>query len=226
MRAIHDLAPGHDAERILLVVLPAAKALPQDLVDEGFIGVIRDRGLPVDAAVVDAPADYYLERNVGERLAADFITPMRAKGYRRLWLMGMSVGGMGCIAYAHKHAAEVEGTILLAPFLCARGLVAQILRAGGLGRWQPGALAMDDEDAGLLFWLKQYRADAPQLPAIYLGFGSEDRFAATSQMLAQQLPAERVVSVPGQHDSRTWLGLWKLLLEKNPFGVEACNPSS
>jgi pimeloyl-ACP methyl ester carboxylesterase len=221
MRAIHDLAPGHDADRILLVVLPAAKALPEDLLEQGFIGVIRDRGLPVDVAVVDAPVDYYLDRRVGERLAADVITPMRAKGYRRLWLMGMSIGGMGCIAYAHKHAAAVEGTVLLAPFLCARGLVAQILREGGLAGWQPGAFAMDDEDAGLLSWLKQYRADAPQLPAIYLGFGSEDRYSATSQMLAQQLPPERVVSVAGQHDSRTWLGLWKILLDKNPFGIEA-----
>jgi pimeloyl-ACP methyl ester carboxylesterase len=221
MRAIHDLAPGHDADRILLVVLPAAKALPEDLLEQGFIAVIRDRGLPVDVAVVDAPADYYLERRVGERLAADVIAPMRAKGYRRLWLMGMSVGGLGCIAYGHKHAAEVEGIVLLAPFLCARGVIAQILRAGGLARWQPGALELHDEEQGLLLWLKHYRADSPQRPDIYLGFGSEDRYVATSRMLAQQLPPERVVSIAGQHDSRTWIGLWNVLLDKNLFQVTA-----
>ena len=222
MRAIHDLAPGQDDDRILLVMLPAAKARPEDLLAQGFVAAIRDRGLPLDVAVVDADADYYLEGRVGERLAVDAVTPLRTKGgYRRIWLMGMSLGGMGCIAYARKHAAEVEGVILLAPFLGARGLIAQILRAGGLARWQPGALAPDDEELGLLLWLKHYRADNPQLPAIHLGFGRDDRYAPASAMLAQQLPAERVVSVPGKHDWQTWVRLWRALLAKNLFLVEA-----
>ena len=222
MRAIHDVAPGQDAERILLVMLPAAKARPEDLLEQGFVAAIRERGLPLDVAVVDAHADYYLERRVGERLAVDVVTPLRTNGgYRRIWLMGMSLGGMGCIAYAHKHAAEVEGMILLAPFLGARGLIAQILHAGGLARWQPGALEPDDEELGLLLWLKHYRADDPQLPAIHLGCGSHDRYAPASALLAQQLPAERVVSVPGKHDWQTWIRLWRALLAKNLFLVEA-----
>ena len=221
MRVVHDVAPGQDAGRILLVMLPAAKVRPENLLEQGFVAAIRDRGLPLDVAVVDAHADYYLERSVGERLAVDVITPLRAKGYRRIWLMGMSLGGMGCLAYAHKHAAEVEGVILLAPFLGARGLIAQILRAGGLARWQPGALEPHDDELGLLSWLKHYRADDPQLPAIYLGFGSDDRFAPASAMLARQLPAGRVMSVPGEHDWQTWIRLWRGLLAKNLFFVEA-----
>jgi alpha-beta hydrolase superfamily lysophospholipase len=221
MRAIHDLAPGQDAERILLVMLPAAKARPEDLLEQGFVAAVRDRGLPLDVAVMDAQPDYYLEGRVGERLAADVFGPLRARGYRRIWLMGMSLGGMGCIAYAHRHAAEVEGVILLAPFLGARGLIAQILRAGGLARWQPAAPAPDDEELALLLWLKRYRADNPQLPAIHLGCGRDDRYAPASAMLAQQLPAERVVSVPGKHDWQTWIRLWRALLAKNLFLVEA-----
>lgn len=222
MRAIHDVAPGQDAERILLVMLPAAKARPEDLLEQGFVAAIRERGLPLDVAVVDAHADYYLERRVGERLAVDVVAPLRTNGgYRRIWLMGMSLGGMGCIAYARQHAAEVEGMILLAPFLGARGLIAQILHAGGLARWQPEALEPDDEELGLLLWLKHYRAGDPRLPAIHLGFGSDDRYAPASALLAQQLPAERVVSVPGKHDWQTWIRLWRALLAKNLFLVEA-----
>jgi len=220
MRAIHDVAPGPDAD-ILLVMLPAARARPEDLLEQGFVAAIRDRGLPLDVAVVDARADYYLKGRVGDRLAVDVVTPLRAKGYRRIWLMGMSLGGLGCIAYAHRHAAEVEGVILLAPFLGVRGLIAQILRAGGLARWQPAAPEPDDEELRLLLWLKHYRADNPQLPAIHLGFGRDDRYAPASAMLAQQLPAERVVSVPGKHDWQTWIRLWRALLAKNLFLVEA-----
>src|SRR5260370_168953 len=132
MRAIHDVAPGQDAERILLVMLPAAKARREDLLEQGFVAAIRERGLPLDVAVVDAHADYYLERRVGERLAVDVVTPLRTNGgYRRIWLMGMSLGGMGCIAYSRQHSAEVGGMIPLAPLLRARGLIAQILHAGG-----------------------------------------------------------------------------------------------
>lgn len=221
MRAIHDLAPGRDAERILLVMLPAARARPEDLLQQGFVAAVRDRGLPLDVAVMDAQPDYYLEGRVGERLAVDVFRPLRARGYRRIWLMGMSLGGMGCIAYAHRHAAEVEGVILLAPFLGARGLIAQILRAGGLARWQPAAPAPDDEELALLLWLKHYRVDNPQLPAIHLGCGRDDRYAPASAMLAQQLPAERVLSVPGKHDWQTWIRLWRALLAKNLFLVEA-----
>ena len=100
MHALHDRAPGEVAERVLLVMLPPAKACPKDLVDRGFVAAIRDEGLPLDVAVVDADADYYLEGSVGERLAADVIAPMRAKGYARIWLMGISLGGYGCIALA------------------------------------------------------------------------------------------------------------------------------
>lgn len=221
MRTIHDVAPGQDADRILLVMLPAAKARPEDLLEQGFVAAVRERGLPLDVAVVDAHADYYLEGGIGERLAVDVVSPLRAKGYRRIWLMGMSLGGMGCIAYAHRHAAEVEGVILLAPFLGARGLIAQILRAGGLARWQPGAPEPHDEELRLLLWLKHYRADNPRLPAIHLGFGRDDRYAPASKMLAQQLPAERVLSVPGRHDWQTWIRLWRDLLAKNLFLVEA-----
>ena len=222
MRAIHDAAPGRDAGRVLLIMLPAAKARPEDLLEQGFIAAVRDRGLPLDVAVADAREDYYLEGRVGERLAADVVGPLRAKGgYRRIWLMGMSLGGLGCIAYARKHAAEVEGVILLAPFLGSRGLIAQIMRAGGLARWQPAATGPDDEELGLLLWLKHYRADNPQLPAIHLGCGRDDRYAPASAMLARQLPAERVVNVPGRHDWQTWIRLWKALLAKNLFFVEA-----
>src|ERR1700682_592903 len=218
MRAIHDIAPGRPSD-CALVMLPAAKASPEDLGGDCFVDAIRQRGWPLDVAVVDAHADYYLERNVTERLGVEIITPLRAKGYRRIWLMGMSLGGMGAITYAFKHVADVEGVILLAPFLGARGLIAEVMRAGGLDEWRPGKLAPDDDERGLLAWLKRYRPGDPELPAIFLGFGSDDRYAPASLMLARQLPAERVATLKGGHDWRTWIELWRLLLDRDPFAI-------
>jgi pimeloyl-ACP methyl ester carboxylesterase len=189
MRALHDRAPG--AAGKLLIMLPPARACAQDLVDQGFVAAIRELRLPLDVAVMDADADYYLEGSVGERLATDVIAPMRAKGYARLWLMGISLGGYGCIALARRRAAELEGLILLAPFLGSRG---------------PDALEPADEQ-----WF----------PAAYLGFGASDRYAAASEMLARQLPAERVVRIPGEHDWPTWTRLWRALLAKSVFPAQA-----
>ena len=42
-----------------------------------------------------------------------------------------------------------------------------------------------------------------------------------SEMLARQLPAERVVTLPGGHDWETWLRLWRTLLAKGLFTVHA-----
>jgi pimeloyl-ACP methyl ester carboxylesterase len=172
----------HAPHDTLLVMLPPAKARGQDLVDHGFVSAVRDRGLPVDVRVMDVQPDYYLDRDVGERLAADILDP--ARGYLRVWLMGISLGGYGCIELARQRAQELAGLILLAPFLGSRG---------------PEAL----EDA-----------DEQWFGTAYLGFGERDRYAAASQMLALRLMPDRVVKLPGEHDWPTWLRLWHTLLDK------------
>ena len=173
MRAPHDT---------LLVMLPPAKARGHDLVDHGFVSAVRDRGLPVDVRVMDVQADYYLDGDVGERLAADILVP--ARGYLRVWLMGISLGGYGCIELARRRARELAGLILLAPFLGSRG---------------PEALEPADEQ-----WFA----------ATYLGFGERDRYAAASENLALRLAPGRVLKLPGEHDWPTWLRLWQALLDK------------
>lgn len=213
MEAIHDLAPGRSADRVLLVMLPGVKDRPQDLVEQGFVRALRDRALPVDAVVVDAHMDHYLERDVVERLASDIIAPARARGYARIWLTGISLGGMGALAYVREFPAHVDGVILLAPFLGTRGLIAEVARAGGLQHWQPGTIAPEDDERRLVAWLKECRVGHPNLPRIYLGYGTDDRYAPASKMLAQRLPARQVVTVQGGHDWPTWSKLWERLLD-------------
>ena len=108
----------------------------------------------------------------------------------------------------------VEGIVLLAPFLGTRGLIAEVTRAGGLHAWQPGAGAAEDEERRFLAWLREYRAGDPAWPRVHLGYGTEDRYAPASAILAPLLPASRVVAVPGGHDWDTWLRLWDALLDR------------
>ena len=217
MDAIHDPAPASGADCVALVMLPGARDRAQDLVEQGFVRTLRQRGLAVDAVVVDAQFDHYLERSVVAQLEQDIIAPLRKRSLAGIWLMGISLGGMGALAYAREHAGAIEGVILLAPFLGTRGLIAEITHAGGLRRWQPGAIAPEDDERRLLAWLRQYRAEDPALPRICLGYGTEDRYAPASLLLAQQLPEQQVMVIPGGHDWPTWLKLWERWLDGDAF---------
>jgi pimeloyl-ACP methyl ester carboxylesterase len=203
LRALHDRAPGENADRITLVMLPGAGDRPEDLIEQGFVEALRERALPVDVAIVDAHMDYYLEASIVEHLDSDVIVPARSRRLDRLWLMGISLGGMGAVTYAREHVGAVEGMILIAPFFGTRGLIAEVERAGGLTRWC--AADVHDEERALVTWLKDYRADDPGLPKIFLGYGTEDRFLPASAMLAPRLPVGRVARVGGGHNWATWL---------------------
>lgn len=189
MRTLHDFAPGAAAARALLLMLPPARASAQDLVDQGFVAAVREQRLPLDIALLEAQADDYLEGDVGERLAAQ-VAPMRSRGYSRLWLMGISLGGLGCMALARR-GVGIEGIVLLAPFFGSR---------------DPDPLEIEDQ---------------ARLAPIYLGFGEADRYAESSRRLARELPPGRVVTLPGGHDWPTWIRLWRSLLLKVPFAVQA-----
>jgi pimeloyl-ACP methyl ester carboxylesterase len=217
MDALHDPAPVAGADRVAMVMLPGAGDRGRDLVEQGFVRALRQRGLAVDTIVADARFDHYLERSVVAELERDIIAPLRTGGTARIWLMGISLGCTGALSYARAHAGTIEGMILLAPFLGTRGLIAEITEAGGLRNWQPGILAPQDDERRLLAWLRQYRAGDPALPRICLGYGTGDRYAPASLLLAQQLPAQYVMTVEGGHDWPTWLKLWERWLDGDTF---------
>ena len=217
MNIIHDPAPGAAADRIVLVMLPGAGDRAPDLVEQGFVRAVRERRLPVDAIVAEPRFDDYLEYGVARRIEQEIVGPARARGHARIWFMGISLGAMGALSHAREHGAAVEGLALLAPFLGTRGLIAEVTRAGGLRDWQPGTASPEDPERALLGWLKDYRGGNPALPRIHLGFGTEDRYAPASALLAGQLPGRQVTRIPGGHDWGTWLKLWERLLDDGLF---------
>lgn len=219
MNAILD-AEGDPRERTLLVLLPPAFGTARDFFDHGFVAALRTRHPAVDVAAADALADHYLDQSVVEQLHAGVIAPARARGYRRLWLGGISIGGFGSLLYLERQRASVDGLILLAPYLGSRLAVNEVLRAGGFEAWNAPPPAHDDHERALLAWLKTALQPGSACPPIYLGHGLDDRFAPSIALLAAALPQERVVRMPGGHDWPTWRRLWDALLDRSPFGPE------
>ena len=205
------------SERIALVMLPGAFIEPPDFAAHGFVKALRRRRLPVDAIAADLPAHLYLDGDVSPLLHAQ-VMALPVSTQKRIWLLGISLGGLGALLYATAYPERVEGLILIAPFLGSRGLVAEVENGGGLNAWQPGTIGPFDYARRLMSVLKR---GVP--PRLYIGYGRSDRFAASSVLLSGALPPERVIAVEGDHDWNTWERLWDGLLDTQPFTTEhAC----
>lgn len=72
----------------LIVFLPGAQEVPQDIVREGFVDQVRARGIDADVVVADAHLGYFYGGVFEQRLREDVVQPARAQGYRSVWLAG------------------------------------------------------------------------------------------------------------------------------------------
>ena len=199
-------------------MLPGAHLSPADFARHGFLTALHALGEPVDTVAIDLKSDDYLDGNVAVRLHHAAIEPALRRGYRRLWLLGISLGGMGALLYSKAGLARVDGLILLAPFLATRGTIAEVTAAGGLAAWDPGPEPpAHDIERRLLTWLKSWTGPYPHL---LLGHGDHDRYADASRLLAGHLAPDRLAIIPGGHDWPTWTRLWRDLLPHAPFRAD------
>jgi pimeloyl-ACP methyl ester carboxylesterase len=226
LRTLAEPAPCAVRPDTLIVLLPGSYSLPEDFRREGFVRMVRERQLAADLLLVDAHVGYYANRSILERLHADVIAPARAQGYRQVWLAGISIGGLGAMLYAEARPGEVDGLVLLAPYLGTHLTAVEIRAAGGLAAWPglegPMGAPGGDPDVRLWRWLQAQTAAAPARPVpIYLGYGLDDRFAYNDEVLAQALPPTRVFTTEGGHDWPPWQRLWQRVLDALPIGRES-----
>jgi pimeloyl-ACP methyl ester carboxylesterase len=216
MIACHYKAPGVGSD-LLIVMLPGAGIEAAEFAGHGMVAAVHAHGLAADIVAAQPDLELYLDGGIAAALANAIVEPARAQGYTRIWLLGISLGGMGALLYASEHATLLEGLILLAPFLGTQGTIAGMAAVGGLKSWSAAASAATDAEKAMLVWLQNYVVKQPSAPLLYLGYGREDRFAPGHLILAEELPDNRVVSAEGGHDWTTWLTLWRGVLDAAPF---------
>jgi pimeloyl-ACP methyl ester carboxylesterase len=156
-----------------------------------------------------------LDQSFSATLRAEILEPARRR-YRRIVVLGISLGGLGAVLHAQRHPHDFDRLVLLAPFLGNPGTLAEVQRGGGFAAWTPGTLAPGDIERPALLWLRSHIA-AGHAPAIRLGYGRGDRFVQASSLLAELLPGESVVTVEGGHDWPTWRALWHMMLARFPL---------
>lgn len=203
---------GDGQPRTLVVLLPGRYDSPKDFGQAGFPEMAARAGAEVDMVAVEAHLGYYLKKIIVDRLHEDVIAPARRR-YERIWLVGVSVGGTGALAYAESHPENVDGIVLLAPFLGEEKVIGEVAAAGGLRGWKPPQPpAPDDYQRRLWAWLKRYEGGSEGQIPLYLGYGTRDSFARANGMLGEILPGERVLTVSGGHDWKAWRALWAELV--------------
>ena len=192
----------------LLVMLPGRGDRASTFVDAGFLD--RDDNPLFDIVAVDAHFGYYMKRSLLPRLHDDIIQPAIDAGYQSVWLLGVSMGGLGSLLYASEHPDKIQGVILLAPYLGDAKLAAEVQAAGGLSSWNPDESGFKDHEVAVWAWLKESRAAQDPVPVI-LGFGRDDKFADSYAPLRVPLPELTVYEEAGSHNWATWHGLWRTI---------------
>ncbi|MBA1148603.1 alpha/beta hydrolase [Ectothiorhodospiraceae bacterium WFHF3C12] len=210
------MSPQGSGERAV-VFLPGRKDRPDDFVTNAFLSALWARYPDSDAYIPDAHLGFYAERVIIERLHEDVFAPLRARGYRDISVVGVSMGGLGALLYSHRHPAYVDRIALLAPYLGEQALIDEVRAAGGPRSWtgpRPGARI--DGLTELWGWLAQWPQRPPAMP-VHLAYGADDRFAPANAMLGDLLPPERTFTREGGHRWVVWQALWQQLLDKQGF---------
>lgn len=224
MQAHEYRAKTESPARTLLVMLPGRHGTAEQFKDEGFVDLVLKAGYSLDVITAEAHIGYYYNKTVIERLRQDIILPARARGYDRIWILGISMGGLGAIWYDRTHPGDVDGLILLAPYLGDKEIVDEVEAAGGMRGWSQAA-----QDKGLFqkeIWgmTKGYEDHRTTAGRLFLGYGLQDSFARSNSLLAREIPSVQVATLPGSHDWLTWRLLLASLLENRLLRHELESP--
>ncbi|HKT34234.1 MAG TPA: alpha/beta fold hydrolase [Nitrospira sp.] len=217
-----DIRPYHyegsSPSRDLLVCLPGIGDEARDFEKWGFVEQVRAHSWAADVLLVDAHYGYYADRTVVEQLHQDILLPAASSGYRSVWLVGISMGGLGALLYASRYQQGVQGVVAIAPFLGTHTLVQEIALAGGLARWTT-TVTPSDEIRTVWSWA-QSREHRRPAPDIFLAFGEEDVFVDAHRLLASSLPETHVLTAPGGHRWSVWRELWTQFLRRHTRRLE------
>lgn len=195
-----------DGERVLVVVLPGRGDDLQGLVDSGIAPAIQAAWPEADVLLAEVTMAYYYEGRMPERLHEEVIAPARERGYAGVWLAGASMGGMGTLLYERSRPGELDGLVLLAPYLGGRGLLEEI-GGPGLAAWQPGPLPAE---ISRKTYQREVWRNVQRWPAggrgqdVWLAYGEDDRLAKAIGVLAPALPPDQVLARPGGHAWGVW----------------------
>src|SRR5688500_1631211 len=213
MRVRREPLSAQTQAPLLVVMLPGVYSLPHDFIDEGFVRTLRAHGVNADVWLADSHRGYVENGTMLERLRDDVMAPAQRAGYRRIWLVGISLGGFAALGLLRRQPESIEGVLAIAPYVGRPALLQQVAAAGGAAAYAGSAHA-DDLEGSLWHWLGHTTAPREK---VHLYTGSQDRFIDGQRLMAALLAQERVLELPGDHNWPVWNELWLRWLARAPW---------
>ena len=201
----------------LVVMLPGRGDSLQSLTDNGIARIIQQSWPDADVLLTGLTMPFYQQGGVAKRLHDEVIEPARRPAYRQVWLAGISLGGLGALMYDRAYPDEIDGLLLLSPYLGENAIHEQIRQAGGLAGWQSGppqTLGPGTFQQELWRSLKGWSQRPQRTQSTWLAYGDKERFRESIELMSPLLPAYHVVMLPGKHNWKLWKPAMRALLER------------
>lgn len=211
------LLPSDQGSHRLVVVLPGRRDRLESLRRSGVGEAIQRVWPDADVLFAELSMPYYLDRSATRRLHDEVLMPARRRAYTEIWLVGASLGGMGAILYDRDYPGQVDGMLLLAPYLGERPVHDEIRTAGGLAGWEPGRYPPESTDGwqrDLWKHLKTWQREPERTRDVWLAYGEGDYLRDAMPLLEPVLPAGQVLVAPGKHAWSTWTPLTEEVLHR------------
>jgi hypothetical protein len=207
------LYPGTGNGKTLVVALPTVAGNGQLYERHGLIEVFRQHRAAADFMTIDIQPTLYVNKRVVNKMKTRVIDPAKSRGYQHIYLLGTSLGGHAAILYAMEHPNDIDGVLLVAPYISDPIVTNVIVRAGGLASWDTCPFYAWGYSCTLWKMFRRYLSDPHRRAATFLGYGAEDRFVRSCHLLAEILPPENVFRAPGGHSWITWHILWEKMVK-------------
>lgn len=192
----------------LLIMLRGLGGGHEIFEEQGLVDGVFNSGYQFDVVAPAAHFGYYQTESLSTRLHNDIIIPAQKNGYEEIWIAGASMGGLGALMYLTEYPGNIDGVILLSPFLGWGGILDDIERSGGLKTWRSDSNDTGDWQDHLWTWLRKYEQQPVKETEIYLGYGDNDIFTQGQKILSDVLPESHTTVVSGGHTYRTLRVLW------------------
>ena len=183
----------------LVIFFPGHRDKPEDFQQYGFIQLLNRYYPHVDSVAIDSHIGYMEGKTLVKRVYEDVISPAIDRGYEKITLVGISLGGLGVLWTSYELRDYVDSIVLIAPFLAGANAVSEVEKHGSIRAWVQTLENKPTQDQQGWYWLDSLLADEKFRQSIVLAYGRNDRSAPLADLLAEKLPDNHVFINDGDH---------------------------
>ncbi|HXN16056.1 MAG TPA: alpha/beta hydrolase-fold protein, partial [Usitatibacter sp.] len=154
MRTLIETAAAGRRPALLLALLTGTYSKPEDFIREGFLAAVQAHGIEAEVVMAEVRAAYFADGSIVRRIRESVVLPALARGRSRIWLAGISLGGLAALSYAARHEDELEGVLLISPYPATRAVLLEMDEAGGPANWKPAIPPEGDLEREAWVWLR------------------------------------------------------------------------